>query len=102
MVGWNAIFEVEQIEKLTLIALLPPHHDPLRRQTNQATGNHATDVITSPFSTVSTHSGRRALRFAVAHTHPVRWSVNERCWPVADESHISVEGRDTEFEQDRR
>src|SRR5262249_50239220 len=28
MIWWNAIFEIEKIEKLSLIARLPTHHDP--------------------------------------------------------------------------
>jgi hypothetical protein len=49
-VCWNTIFEVEQIEKLALIAPLSPHHvTRLRRSTNQAAENHAKATITSLF-----------------------------------------------------
>jgi hypothetical protein len=49
MICGNTIFEIEQVEKLTLIALVPPHHTRLHRRTNQTTENHAARMITSLF-----------------------------------------------------
>ena len=53
----NALFEVEQIEQLALIARLPTHHGkppPLKASSRR---NHCSPKITSPFSTPSTRSG---------------------------------------------
>jgi hypothetical protein len=56
MICWNAPFKVEQIEKLALIAALPPHHGkppPLKLSRQR---NHCSPKITSLFSTPSVES----------------------------------------------
>jgi hypothetical protein len=45
----NALFEVEEIEKLALIDRLPTHHDPPPPLNASARRNHDSPIITSDF-----------------------------------------------------
>src|SRR6266852_4065575 len=63
VVGRNAVFQVEQVEQMALIARLPTHHRPTPSPTPQNRRNHDSPIITKPFSTASTqpcHKDRRA------------------------------------------
>jgi hypothetical protein len=48
MVFWNTIFEIEQMEKLVLVAPCRPHHYP-PPPLNESAENHGKPVITSLF-----------------------------------------------------
>jgi hypothetical protein len=64
----NAPFEVEQIEKLALIALLPPHHGPPPVQKRLGiSGITVRRSSQAPFSTASTHLCHSTIGFAVLH-----------------------------------
>jgi hypothetical protein len=45
----NALFQVEQIEQLALIATLPAHHDPPPSLTESDRRNHESPEITNLF-----------------------------------------------------
>jgi hypothetical protein len=55
MVRRNALFEVEQIEKLALIACLTAHHDPPPSLNESSESESWFAVNHEPFSTASTH-----------------------------------------------
>ena len=64
MTSRNALFEVEQVEQLALIARLPTHHGqppPLNRR------NHCSLMSASPFSTLSTQLGQERSFIASMH-----------------------------------
>jgi hypothetical protein len=63
----NALFEIEQVEQLALIARLPTHHwQTSARRKPPTRRNHRSLEFTSPFSTVSARSGTSPYRTEVA------------------------------------
>src|SRR5262249_31134527 len=61
MVPRNTTFEVEEIEQLALIDILPTHHDPPPLPRTSGRRNHDSSTTTSDFFNTSTRIGPRAL-----------------------------------------
>src|SRR5436190_14890774 len=61
MTSRNALFKVEQVEQMALIARLPTHHGKPPPLIASSRRNHCSLMSASPFSTLSVISGRRGM-----------------------------------------
>src|SRR5215468_11248072 len=67
----NTTFEVEQIEQLALIDVLPPHNDRLRCREPQADGITIRRPQRGTFSTASTHLGSERVHRSRAEVEAI-------------------------------
>jgi hypothetical protein len=58
MVFGNVVFEIERVEKLSLILLIPSHHAKTLPMSAQSTGKYFTPYIIRVFQQYSPDSGR--------------------------------------------
>src|SRR5262249_4917344 len=72
MIWWNAIFEIEKIEKLSLIARLPTHHDP-PPPPNESRSNREScpSANHEPFSTVSVRIDKTQSEYNESAYHSI-------------------------------
>src|SRR5215469_15594421 len=90
MMRRNAVFQVERIKQSTLIAGLPPHHDPTPPPKPQSNGITARLKSRALFSTASTHCRPRNPSLLIAHrpVAPIRIPAHAaKCYPLSGYGH---------------